>query len=377
MVRVGFPSPIAPRVAGMAGGRLRPLVPATHCEALDERAVHPDVELVRHRAEAANDVVEATLQPDADRVLPVEREVVAKGDTAPGAERQVVARPVVLHQRLGHAVDLRGRCDGRVADRELADAARGEQVPLHQRRRDREHVRDVVEALVVVVGRQQQLGVDLHAEQVAHRVAVLDPVETMDGKAAGRGRQLRRGAVERRLEPRGQGGVRRRVRARPAGRRHRPGPQLPHHPLPALGVCAHALQVHRAEHEAGRAQPLVVAGEAVALEERAVRRRRPAGVLRPGGGRRGTSDPESARARPRRRLCAGATWSPSDHPPKSVTQRTTRSPSWHSSGMRPCLFFARMSPPRATRKSTTAPNPLNVAAWSAVSPAALAAFTYA
>ena len=53
-----------------------------------------------------------------------------------------------------------------IADREAADLAGRAQVALHQRRRERLHVGDVVEAVADRVGRQEGVDVDVDAEQI-------------------------------------------------------------------------------------------------------------------------------------------------------------------------------------------------------------------
>ena len=63
----------------------------------------------------------------------------------------------------------------------------GGDVFLHQQRRDREHVADVVEAVAGVVGGEDVLGVEFHAEQVVNRVLVFGAVQPADGHAAGVG----------------------------------------------------------------------------------------------------------------------------------------------------------------------------------------------
>ena len=54
-----------------------------------------------------------------------------------------------------------------IANRQHRDAAGGAQVALHQRRRERLHVGDVVEAVADRVGGQERGDVDVEAEQAA------------------------------------------------------------------------------------------------------------------------------------------------------------------------------------------------------------------
>ena len=171
---VGVPLPLGPaHPRAAAEARDAPLgvgaQPAAGRERRDEGAVHAHVELVGDVADAADVVVEVAAQPDPDGVLPVEGEVVAHRRAPAGAEGQVVAGVVVLDLAVGHPVGVEARPQPGVADRELAHLPRRVQVALHEGRRHRQHVGDVVEALVVVVGRQQRLGIDLEPEEVADR----------------------------------------------------------------------------------------------------------------------------------------------------------------------------------------------------------------
>ena len=148
-------------------------------------AVDRDLELVRElqAGHVADDVAQ---QEDVEFVVGVLREVVAEQQAAARAERQSL--DVILLRVVGrHAVRL-SRTTSRVgADGQAADLARRREVLLEQRRRDAQHARDVVEAVALVVGRQQLGDVDVEIEQVADRVAVFGAVQAMDRLVAGSG----------------------------------------------------------------------------------------------------------------------------------------------------------------------------------------------
>ena len=277
-VRPPLGEPAAARAA-VAGGAPRALEPAADHERLDMGLVDPQVELVRHVAEPDDVVVEVAAQVELEEVLPVEREVVPDGEAAPRSEGQVLARAVVLVLEVGHLVVGGPRAQVGVADGELADAPRRRQVPLHQGRRDRQHLGVVVEALGVgVVGRQQLVDVHVEPDEVAHRVAVLGAVEPVRGHRPPHGRTVGGGAVELGLEPRDQRRADAVVGPPHLRRRHQPAPHLAHHPLQDVGVGGDvrhvdALQRHR--HRATLEPAIAVAGHAVAVHELA--RRRPVG----------------------------------------------------------------------------------------------------
>ena len=85
-----------------------------------------------------------------------------------------------LRRVLGDAVRGLARRRLAIADREPADLARRAQVALEQRRRERLHVGDVVEALAERVGRQERGDVDVEREQIVHGARVLGAVQTLE-----------------------------------------------------------------------------------------------------------------------------------------------------------------------------------------------------
>ena len=144
-----------------------------------------------------------------------------------------------------------------VADGEPADLARGLEVALHDRRRDEQQLGDVVEAAARVVGRQQQLVVELGRQVLdasRSRIVLRYSVRVSRcscGSAPGI-RRRRGAAVERVLEVRRDALISRGARPLVLGRRHRPGTQLAHDALEQLGMCADVLESGRLEHDATR-----------------------------------------------------------------------------------------------------------------------------
>ena len=283
---VGLPVGMAEerRVSGEAGrggggvGRR----PAPDREPGHEAAVDPHVQVLRG-AEAADVVGVGALQAQPDGVLAVHREAVAHRDAPARAEREVLAQPVVLVQQQRDAVGLDARHRRGEPHREPADLARRREVAFQEGRRDRQHRRHVVEAVLVgVVGRQEGRDVDLDLEQVAHRVAVLGPVQAVERLGAAHAGVEGGGSVEPRLEIRHQGLRVAAVGPGTARRRHRADPQLADDVLPDRRVAGDVGQVRRVEGESRRAQPLVVADDAVAVERGPMRR----GVGRRLGARR-------------------------------------------------------------------------------------------
>ena len=69
--------------------------------------------------------------------------------------------------------------------RPFGDLLRRVQVLLHQHRRNREHVADIVEAVAQVVGGEVLLRTEIHRQQVADGVGVFRPVEPPRSHVAG------------------------------------------------------------------------------------------------------------------------------------------------------------------------------------------------
>ena len=217
-------------------------------------------------------------------VLGVARKQVLDVETAARAERQRLDA-AVLRQILRRLVGVGRRRRRRAADGQTADGARRGEVALHQRLRHPQQAADVVEAEARIVGRQEIVRVDLHRQQVADGVAVLGAVQAVEGRRPARIAGGLPGPVELALEPGQERLELRFVRPRPAGRRHDPAAQLADHLLPPVRVAAHLGEIERVEGEADGAElpdqrrgdaapaahhPLVVAGDAVAVEQRAV-----------------------------------------------------------------------------------------------------------
>ena len=148
-------------------------------------------------------------------------------------ERQPVEVPVLL-EVLGSPVGVAGDGRERIANREPADLPRRGHVALEEHRRDAERIGHVVEAVGGVVSGKKRVDVDVEREQIADRVAILGPVQTIEGGPPRVGMRFRL-AGERAIEPGGQTAVRRFIRTAAAVWRHRPRPDFPQHLFPDLG----------------------------------------------------------------------------------------------------------------------------------------------
>ena len=156
----------------------------------DALAVEGDFEVVLE-LETADDVDRFPIEPRADHVLAVDREVVADRDAAARADRQT-RHVIVLREIAAHAERLERRCDSRAGDGEAADLPRRREVSLHERRRDVQHRRVVVEAVGFLVWRQERGDIDVEREEIADGVAVLGAVQPVNGGVPQRRRRQRR-----------------------------------------------------------------------------------------------------------------------------------------------------------------------------------------
>ena len=168
----------------------------------------------------------------------------------------------------GTSKRLVARARRRQAGRDARDLPGHRQVPFEMGGRDRQRIREVVEAAVGrLVAGQQRLHVEaerIDPEQIADGVAVLGAVEPMDrADPAGIGVRRPR-AVDFLLDVLNRGAIRAGIRARPPGRRHRTGAQPGDDLLPGVGALAgDRAGAQGFEVEAAGVQPLAVAAEAV------------------------------------------------------------------------------------------------------------------
>ena len=265
---LGIAGEVGLAVTGITGCRRPALRSAADGEPLQHLAVETHVELLRPAH--PHDVV-LVLPPQAhlEQIFPVDREIVAHGDAAPRSKRQVLALPVVLYDMERDRIRRESRVCRRHPDGEPRHLTGHRQVALEMRCRDGEHVRDVVETSIGrVVARQERPDVDVHGQEVANRVVVFGPVETVDGADAPGVRRSGPGAIQLGFQPARGSAVRIGVRARPARRRHRARAQLRDHALPDLGAGGRLCRVQRIERHPCGTQPLVVTSDAVFLDDR-------------------------------------------------------------------------------------------------------------
>ena len=271
-LHVLFPGVVAGKarraVAGVTGRGRPALRLASDGEPFQQPAVEADVELLRP-SHALEVVLILPLEPDLEEVLAGDGKVAANRDAAARPERQILALPIVLHHMQGNLESLDRRTRGRQTRREPRDLASHRHVALQVGGRNREDIREIVEAAVRgVVSGQQRFHVEVEREQVANRVAIFGAIEAMDrGDPAGirSGRPGPIDVVLQRGRHRVIGGG---IGTRPSGRRHRTGSKLRDHFFPDLRIRAGPCHVQVVERKSGGTESLVVAADAVGVEDR-------------------------------------------------------------------------------------------------------------
>ena len=179
---------------------------------------------------------------------------VARIEAAQILEAEAVLDLDRLRQRLG-------------GQRPGGDARGGGEVLLHQHRRHRQHLADVVESFARVVGREVAVGAEFDPEQVANRVGVLGAIEPARGDPPRIRLHAGVGARELRLEELDQGVD---LLGRPLDvlRRHLASLELAEDDLPPVALGRQRLhRVVEAEIEAAFEIERVVALAAGLVEE--------------------------------------------------------------------------------------------------------------
>ena len=271
-LHVGFPFGIAGKagftVAGITGRGGPPLASASDGEALQQLSIESDIELL-WPAHAHDVVLILPAQANLDAIFAVDWKVMANRDAATGSERQVFALPVVLQHVQWNRVRREPRTCGRQTGREPRDLTGHRQISLQVGRRNREDIREVVEAAVRrVIPGEQRLHIELEREQVANRVVVFRAIETVDGARLAWIRIGRPRAIDFHLHPARHGVIGGHIGPRPPGRRHRAGPKLRDHALPGVGVAGRVADIQTVEGKPAGTKFLVMARDAVLVEDR-------------------------------------------------------------------------------------------------------------
>ncbi len=135
--------------------------------------------------------------------------------------------------------------------------------------RQTQGVGDIVKPVRGIVGREQGSRVDVQSQQVPNGVGIFGAIQTVEDGSA----RIRFGSlIDLGFEPTGQAIVRCQVGARHARRRHGSSAQFADHFFPDVGVRRDGAKIHGVQREAAGLEALVVTGDAILVEDRAVGR---------------------------------------------------------------------------------------------------------
>ena len=203
-------------------------------EQMRSLAVDDELELLAWNEAADPEVLDRKL------VLAVGRKVVAYQHAAARAKRQTLD-VLILRRIAGRKIGgLRRRLP--IAHRHAGDPCRRGCIGLQECWRDRQRTRDVVKAPGRIVRRQQRRDIDLEIQQVAHRIRVFGPVQTMEDDGA-RIDTSCRFAIDFRFEPIPESLVLRQLRPLHARWRHHARAKLAHDFLPQLRMVTRSGEV--------------------------------------------------------------------------------------------------------------------------------------
>ena len=232
-------------------------------------AVHPQGHFERFRSGRTQPA-----QRHLEGVVAVHRELMRRVQRV----RQRKTRLVVLEQRLRAFRNLplariqprqRRLRDLGAVERRADHLVGGSDVALHQHRRQRQHVADVVEAVAAVVLRELVGWTDVDGEQVADAVVVFGAVQAARGDAAGIDRRRFVRLRDFTIDPLGDGLDRRLVGLGLVLGRHLAGLELADDLVPLVGVLQHGgVGLILLEAEAALLLLVAVTSQAVFLDER-------------------------------------------------------------------------------------------------------------
>ncbi len=154
-----------------------------------------------------------------------------------------------------------------------ADFHRGGHVALNKRRRNSQGIRDIVKPFGGIIRRKKCRDIHVKREQIADHVGVFGPIEPMQRRSSRIGAESRV-TVDARFEFGGKGIQRRPLRPASTAGRHHARSDFAYDLLPDRRIFPNMLEVHCVEGESGGFCPLVVAGNAVLIEEGRLRRDR-------------------------------------------------------------------------------------------------------
>ena len=215
---------------------------------MQQLAVHPESK--QHRL-AANPF---SRQPNLDRVLRIPLDTLQSLDQ----RRRNPADLLVLAVQFNFDRLLRQRVEAQCPRRNLL---RRIQILLHQHRRDRQHIPDVVKTKTGIVCRKILIRAKIHLQQIANRVRVFRPVQPPRRHPTRIRLDLRIRLLKLGVNVMEQPVDLRLCWPRKSLRRHLPGFDLADNPLPVVAIFPQRPRIReRRDIDTPRRIPLVMAG---------------------------------------------------------------------------------------------------------------------
>ncbi len=160
------------------------------------------------------------------------------------------------------------RSSMRIAESVASDCSGGGQILVQERRRDLQGARNVVEPILAVIARQDLGRVDLHVQQVVHRVRVFLAVQTVQADTSRfRMQVIGGGLIDRRFERADEGAHFGFERLRVAWGRHQVTAQFADRLLPGFGILRDVVAGQGVEGQAAGPVLGVMALGAVVLSQ--------------------------------------------------------------------------------------------------------------
>ena len=200
----------------------------------------------------------------------------ANGNSAPGADRQIVAFTFTLHGGGRDFILSGSRAQRRIANGRSTNLPSRGKISLEQHWRHSKYIANVVEAVSGIVCWEKGSGVDVEGDQVADSVGILETIEAIHGRSARIGPSFR-SFIERSFKVVCQRIISDVVGMRNAWRWHFARSKLMQHLFPNRRITSGMIHVGRIQLEPCGMKPCVVAGHAKLIEDRPLggcRRRR-------------------------------------------------------------------------------------------------------
>ena len=187
---------------------------------------------------------------------------------APRIERQLVIGAVAT-RTAEWAEAFFSRLEREVAHSEAAHLTSHCQILFEQGGRERQHVAEIVKAVAGIIYRERRAGLNVYGQQIPNRIAVLGPVQAVNDGRARIGIALSR-AIQRAFQPVDKGRHLGRFGFGRIGRRHLPGADFAQDLLPNCRVAADMIEIQTFQHDVGGSGFLVMTGDAIFLDQRAL-----------------------------------------------------------------------------------------------------------